>query len=80
MLENAKLGLYIKEHKESFDKIMVDLFTHFNALGEKDVSGKLQLVYLDTMLHLFITKAGLPKDKQIGLAKGLLESVEKSKE
>ena len=79
MFESKKVANYVKKHEKELDKVMRDIFTHWNAIGKlnKDVkvSNKMQQIYLVSMIRIWLTTSGMPKADQKKILQGLLESL-----
>lgn len=68
MFEAVKVANYVKSHEHELDQIMQDVFKHWNAIGklahDEEVSNKMQIIFLVSVIRVWLTTAGIPKADQ----------------
>jgi len=79
MFEKTRVAKYVLAHQNELDKIMKDIFYHWNKIGQIDkneeVSNKMQVIYLISMVRIWLTTSGMDKLTQKKVLQGLLESL-----
>lgn len=68
MFEKTKVAKYVLAHQNELDKIMKEIFVHWNKIGQLDkneeVSNKMQIIFLVSVIRVWLTTAGIPKADQ----------------
>ncbi len=79
MFENTKVKSYVKKNKNDLDKIMKDIFGHWNKIGklskDEKSSNKMQIIFLISIVRVWVKSSGMPKKTQKEVLKKLIESL-----
>ena len=74
-----KLGKYVKEHTLDLDEIMLKVFAQWNEIGKLGIddeeSNKMQVTFLISIMRIWLTKSGMPKDVQRANLQALLKNL-----
>jgi len=79
MFEKVKIATYVNEHKAELDQIMKQIFEHWNKIGQLDPDEKksnhMQEIFLSSMIRIWLTTAGMPKEHQKVILEQLIKTL-----
>lgn len=79
MFETTKVKLYIQKHQQEVDKIMQDIFLHWNAIGKlsenEEQSNFMQLTFLVSIIKIWVKTSGMPRELQKEVMQKLVDSL-----
>jgi len=79
MFETTKVNLYIQKHNHEVDKIMQDIFSHWNAIGklseDEEKSNFMQLTFLVSIIKIWVKTSGMPRELQKEVMQKLVDSL-----
>jgi hypothetical protein len=79
MFEKTRVAKYVLAHQNELDKIMRDIFEHWNKIGQIDkneeVSNKMQVIFLLSVIRVWLTTSGMPKETQKKVLQELINSL-----